>query len=36
MMISKKLTLENDIESLKEGMNKIMSLIQQNPIIGIM
>jgi hypothetical protein len=25
--------LENDMESLKEGMNKIMILIQQNPIL---
>jgi hypothetical protein len=25
--------LENDMESLKEGMNKIFLLIQQNPVL---
>ena len=27
-------TLENDVQSLKEGMNKIFQLIQQNPILA--
>jgi len=26
--------LENDMESLKEGMNKIFLLIQQNPLLA--